>query len=155
MRGNLDAATRPMNRRLLSFMYHLFFSCLFDIDIRDLQCGFKLFKKNSLSKVISEIKVNGFAFDTEFLVMSKLNGLQIREVPIVWHHDKNSKLNIFATIFNMSRDLLNIWVKVFRTQLREKSSNEVKFIARPVVLFQALSLNPFAKRSLKSDVLTG
>jgi hypothetical protein len=55
----------------------------------------------------------------------------------------------------MSRDLLNIWVKVFRTQLREKSSNEVKFIARPVVLFQALSLNPFAKRSLKTDVLTG
>jgi dolichyl-phosphate beta-glucosyltransferase len=155
MRGSLGVATRPMKRRLLSFMYHLFFSCLFDIKIRDLQCGFKLFKKNSLSRVISEIKVNGFAFDTEFLVLSKLNGLQIKEVPIVWHHDKNSKLNLCATVLNMSSDLLNIWLKVFRTQLHENSSDRVKFVARPIILFQALSYNPFAKRSLKTDVLTG
>jgi len=155
LRGSLGVATRPIKRRLLSFMYHLFFSCLFDIKIRDLQCGFKLFKKNSLSRVMAGIKVNGFAFDTEFLVMSKLNGLQIKEVPIVWHHDKNSKLNLFSTIFNMSRDLLSIWVKAFMTQIHECSSEKVKFVARPVILFQAISYNPFAKRSIKTDVLTG
>lgn len=154
IRGSLKEAKRPRTRKFLSNMYHLLFRCLFAINIHDLQCGFKLFRKDSLSSVLREVKINGFAFDTEFLVISKLNGLRIKEVPIVWSHDANSKLKLSKTIFNMGKDLLKIWSSVFKAQLYSSDSLRGKFVARPIILFEVISHNPFIKRSIKQNVFT-
>lgn len=154
MPENIQEVERPINRKVLSQIYHVFFKCLFAIDIQDLQCGFKLFKRDSIRKILSEIRVNGFAFDTEFLVVGKMNNLKIIEVPIVWHHDKNSKMKLISTSFSMLHDLITIWQYVFATQIQKSSSFQGKFIARPIFLFQAISQVRIIKQNLEADILT-
>lgn len=149
----LNETCRPVNRQFLSLMYRLFFRCLFEIEIKDLQCGFKLFKKESLFKVISDIKINGYAFDTEFLVKSSLNRLKIKEIPIIWHHDSNSKINLYKTAFNMSKDLINIWITVSKIQIRENSLNKNQIVARPLIMYKIMSSRSVSKRTLKTSIL--
>ena len=102
--------------------------------IRDTQCGFKLFKRDSVLPIISTIQVNGFAFDTEFLVKAFLHGLCIKEVPINWHHENNSKLKIHKAIFNMSNDILKIWLNTIIIQVTDKNIPSKYFAAKPVNL---------------------
>jgi glycosyltransferase involved in cell wall biosynthesis len=132
IREGLKPIQRPFVRSCLSKMYTLCFSSLFNIKICDTQCGFKLFKRDSVLPLISTIQVNGFAFDTEFLVKSFLHGLCIKEVPINWHHENNSKLKIHKAIFNMSNDILKIWLNTIIIQVTDKNIPSKYFAAKPV-----------------------
>ena len=138
IRDGLNPIQRPIIRRCLSKMYSIYFSSLFDIRIRDTQCGFKLFKREPILPIISRIQTNGYAFDAEFLVRSSLQGLTVKEVAIDWHHEFNSKLNINKAIFVMSRDLLKIWLNVLILQLRDNNLSNDYFIAKPVILLKLI-----------------
>lgn len=134
IRDGLNPIQRPFVRSFLSKMFTIYFSSLFNVKVQDTQCGFKLFRRESVLPIISTIQTNGFAFDTEFLVRSSLHGLRIKEVPINWHHELDSKLHINKAVFNMSRDLLKIWLKVLLLQLRDKNICNNYFASRPVIL---------------------
>jgi glycosyltransferase involved in cell wall biosynthesis len=138
VRGGLNPVQRPLIRNFLSKMYALYFACLFNMKIYDTQCGFKLFRKESILPIISTIQTNGFAFDTEFLVKSFLHGLNIMEVPINWHHENNSKLNIYKAVFNMSRDLLKIWMNTIILQVKDENIQSKYFVAKPVTIIKAI-----------------
>ena len=132
IREGLKPIQRPFIRSCLSKLYTLCSSCLFNLKIYDTQCGFKLFKRDSVMPIISTIQVNGFAFDTEFLVKSFLHGLRIKEVPINWHHENNSKLKIYKAILNMSNDILKIWLNAIIIQITNKNMPSKYFAAKPV-----------------------
>ena len=151
LRGDLGPIKRPTYRSFLSFMYSLLFKCLFNVKIFDLQCGFKLFNRDSILQIISTVKTNGFAFDTEFLVKSYLHGLKIKEVPINWHHDFGSKLDIIKTVCNMFNDLVAIWLDVIKIQTTERSLHKDCFLARPIMFSRFLaSKNDILKSMLKT-----
>jgi glycosyltransferase involved in cell wall biosynthesis len=139
LRGTLGPIKRPLYRSFLSFTYSKLSACLFDIKLRDLQCGFKLFKRDSILKILSSMRTNGFAFDTEFLVKSLLYGLKIKEEPIIWQHDYGSKLNIYKAMFHMSKDLILIWIDVLKIQNTEKTIPIKYFLARPVTISKLFS----------------
>jgi len=109
LRGNLPPIETPAHRKILSSFYSWFFRFLFKMSIHDPQCGFKLFKTNIVSKLFKEIHTTGFAFDSEVLVKANWLGLKIKEVPIIWKHDPDSKINVFKQIRQMSNSLLQIW----------------------------------------------
>ena len=50
----------------------------------DTQCGAKLFKRQSLMKILPQLKETGMAFDVELLYVAYKNNLKIKEVPTVW-----------------------------------------------------------------------
>ena len=129
IREGLKPIQRPFVRSCLSKVYTICFSCLFNLKICDTQCGFKLFKRDSVLPIISTIQVNGFAFDTEFLVKSFLHGLSIKEVPINWHHENNSKLKIRKAILNMSNDILKIWLNTIIIQGTDKNIPSKNFVS--------------------------
>ena len=136
IRGGLKPIERPLIRSCLSKLYTFCFSCLFNLKICDTQCGFKLFKRDSVIPIISTIQVDGFAFDTEFLVKSFLHGLSIKEVPINWHHENNSKLKIHKAVINMSSDILKIWLNTIKIQITNKNIPSKYFAAKPVTLIK-------------------
>jgi glycosyltransferase involved in cell wall biosynthesis len=152
IRDGLKPIHRPFIRSCLSKLYTLCFSCLFNLKICDTQCGFKLFKKDSVLPIISTIQVNGFAFDTEFLVKSFLYGLSIKEVPINWHHENNSKLKIHKAILNMSNDILKIWLNAIIIQVTDKDVPSKHFAAKPVNILKyiqkLIALIPGAKSKI-------
>ena len=154
LRGDLLPIKRPIYRSVLSHLYLAFFKCLFKIDVYDLQCGFKLFKRESIQKIVPYIKTGGFAFDTEFIIVGHKFGLKIDEVPINWIHGNDSKVNVRKTAFEMSKDLLKIWYSNFNNQLWDDNIQENNFIVRPIILSKLLY--KYAPKNIaKTQLLTG
>ena len=75
--------------------------------IEDTQCGFKCFTKKSAKNIFPRCKINRFAFDPEILVIAKKLGYKIKEIPVFWKNDPESRVK-FKGIIKMGRDLLKI-----------------------------------------------
>jgi len=75
--------------------------------IEDTQCGFKCFKGEIVNKIFSKTLIGGFAFDPEVLVIAKKLGHKIKEVPVFWKNDPDSKVKM-GHVFKMALDLLRI-----------------------------------------------
>lgn len=52
--------------------------------IRDTQCGFKFFQGPLARSLFSHCRVLGFAFDVELLLLARLRGQEVVELPVVW-----------------------------------------------------------------------
>ena len=108
LRDDLGHIQRPISRTFFSYLYSFLFRILFNIPIRDTQCGFKLFNKKIIPKILSNSKISGFAFDTEMIVSAYKQNLKVKEVAIEWSHDNASKINILKQIYYMGRDIIKI-----------------------------------------------
>lgn len=76
-------------------------------EIEDTQCGFKCLTKKAVENIFPRSKINRFAFDPEILVLAKKFGYKIKEIPVYWKNDLESKVN-FKSIIKMALDLLKI-----------------------------------------------
>ena len=77
----------PLSGRISSKLYNWWVRViLFPLrKITDTQRGFKLYRKDILEKIMSaNPKDKFFSFDTELLLLAKLAGAKIGEVPIAW-----------------------------------------------------------------------
>ena len=75
--------------------------------ISDTQCGFKCFTKKAVEDVLPRCKISRFAFDPEILILAKRFGYKIKEVPVYWKNDLESKVK-FKSILKMALDLFKI-----------------------------------------------
>ncbi len=76
-------------------------------NIQDTQCGFKCFSKKVIDEIVPKCRIFRFAFDPEILVLANMAGYKIKEVPVYWKNDSESKVK-FKSVFNMALDLLKL-----------------------------------------------
>ena len=141
LRGNLSSVKRPVYRTLFSYLYSMLFRFLFKIPIHDPQCGFKLFRQEVIPDLFMKIKTTRFAFDSEVVVNAYNIGLRIKEVPIIWRHEKASKISVITQIKELGQDLLSVWYESYI--LYQQNSGvypEKKGSRKTRVLFWFLSL---------------
>ena len=62
--------------------------------MQDTQCGFKLFRGAVAHDLFSRMRMRGFSFDVELLMMAQRRGYRIAEVPVNWTHQPGSKVNL-------------------------------------------------------------
>src|SRR3989344_5170440 len=74
-------------------------------DIQDTQCGFKCFSQEAALSIFPKITVMGFSFDAQALVLAKNFGYKIKEIPIRWVNDPDSKVK-FKHIIKMLMELV-------------------------------------------------
>ena len=77
-------------------------------DIRDSQCGFKLFSRRAVETIFPRQQMEGFAFDVEILLIARRHGLKIAEVPVRWRHSPDSKVHPIRSSLSMLLDLLRL-----------------------------------------------
>ncbi|MFW6282989.1 MAG: dolichyl-phosphate beta-glucosyltransferase [Minisyncoccales bacterium] len=75
--------------------------------IWDTQCGFKAFKKEVVETILPKCRIDGFAFDPEILILARKEDFKIKEIPIEWKNDPDSKVG-FSSMFKMGKDLFKI-----------------------------------------------
>jgi len=75
--------------------------------IYDTQCGFKGFTKKATKSIFPKCKINRFAFDPEILTIAKNLGYKIKEIPVYWKNDPESKVK-FKSMVKMGIDLFKI-----------------------------------------------
>lgn len=81
--------------------------------IEDTQCGFKGFTKRAAENVFPKCRINRFAFDPEILIISKKLGYKIKEIPVYWKNDPDSKVKLNSMI-KMAADLLKIRLNLIK-----------------------------------------
>lgn len=95
-------------RRLSGRIFHFILNMLDLADVKDTQCGFKLFKSPLTKKLAQNQKCFGFSFDIEYLFLLKKVDYKVKEVPINWYHIEGSKVNIFRDSIKMLLEVLKI-----------------------------------------------
>ncbi len=107
----------PFIRKLNGFGWNLVVRLLFGHLARDIDCGFKLFKREILDQVTLES--NGAMIDTELLAGAKLRGYRIAEVPVT---------HLPRTAGNATGANLRVIIKAFRDyfHIRLRLMREIK-----------------------------
>ena len=98
-------------RRILGLFFIIFIRVLFNIKLKDSQCGFKVFHKNYALKVFKKISSFRFAFDIELIILLKKSKIKIIELPLKWVHQNGSKLNL---LYDMPKMIYDIFIIRFK-----------------------------------------
>jgi dolichyl-phosphate beta-glucosyltransferase len=77
--------------------------------IKDPYCGFKCFSAQSAQKIFPLCKSIGWALDLESLVLAKRLGYEIKEMPIFYSHDSNSKQNLKTYLKTILESIAIFW----------------------------------------------
>lgn len=100
-------AKRSKFRTILMHGFHLFVKIIGGIaDIKDTQCGFKLFDRKSAKLLFSNLHLERWAFDVELLYMASLARITVKEMSVVWTEIDGSKLSPVGAAISMAKDLL-------------------------------------------------
>ncbi len=95
---------RKLLRKILNLIVKLF---LFS-DIKDTQCGFKMFTCKAAKDIFNSQRLCGYGFDMEILYLAKQRGYKIAEVPISWKSVGGGKLNPFTDSLRILADIIKI-----------------------------------------------
>lgn len=77
-------------------------------DIKDFTCGFKCFAGAAAKDVFSRARIERWGFDTEILYIAHLRGYGIRQIPVSWRHDDDSKVKVWRAVFSSAGELLRM-----------------------------------------------
>ncbi|MBI5823666.1 MAG: glycosyltransferase family 2 protein [Chloroflexi bacterium] len=82
--------------------------------LNDTQCGFKCFSAKAAEKIFSQQTLLGWSFDIENLYIARRKKLRIKEIPIQWHYDPDSKVNAIRDALQMLGDIFRIHLNAQR-----------------------------------------
>jgi glycosyltransferase involved in cell wall biosynthesis len=63
------------------------------LPFRDTQCGFKLFRKDAARAIFPRQRLDGFGFDVEDLLIARIHGFKVVEVPVRWDNVEGTKVS--------------------------------------------------------------
>ena len=98
---------QPLPRRILSILFQGFARLILPIpgQLTDTQCGFKFYSREVAKELFQECALNGFLFDLDIILMAQRRGFTIREIPIDWRCDRDSRLRLRDNIYQMAKEL--------------------------------------------------
>ena len=129
--GSLEASKSPL-RRLLSGGLRTMVDVLFNIGVRDTQCGFKMFTAAAAEDLFRRQQIDGFSFDLEVLYLAEKFGYRISEVPVEWIDAPGSTVDAALVAFQFLADLVKIRVGDLRGDYAGPSDQAQTRIASPV-----------------------
>ncbi|OWZ02164.1 Dolichyl-phosphate beta-glucosyltransferase [Phytophthora megakarya] len=101
-------AKRHPLRNLLMHGFHVIVSTLCIKNVRDTQCGFKLFDRKAARVLFAPMHIERWAFDVELLYLAATNKMVIKEVAVQWTEVPGSKLSVISATITMLREIILI-----------------------------------------------
>lgn len=99
---------RSLRREVLSRGYNLMIRGMFLTPFKDAQCGYKVLSRRAARSLVPMVKDNHWFFDTELLIIASKWNYRIREVPVEWVEDANSRVNVVKTVWEDVKGLLRL-----------------------------------------------
>ena len=100
---------RTLKREVTSRCYNALIRIMFPRKtFRDAQCGFKAVSPEVCRRVLPLVENTGWFFDTELLLLSLRAGYRIREIPVHWEDDPDTRVRILSTAMEDLRGLLRV-----------------------------------------------
>jgi dolichyl-phosphate beta-glucosyltransferase len=97
-------------RRIMSSAFRRFIHLWTKIpeNLTDTQCGLKIYEREVALDLYQQCITEGFMFDIEIILRGVKAGYKIREIPITWTADLDSRLSPAASFFQMISELGSI-----------------------------------------------
>lgn len=99
---------QPVHRRLVGRAFNAAVRTVLLPDLRDTQCGFKLFRGDVARDLFGRLATDGFAFDVEILYRARRGGYRVSEVPVRWINSADTRVRVFRHSSEMLVDLVRI-----------------------------------------------
>lgn len=93
-------------REMMGKLFNILLRSLLPLNFMDTQCGFKMFSRKAVDIILPKMRLDGFAFDVEMLIIAQANQLQIAEVPVIWRNVLDSRVQPIRNSLEMIRDIL-------------------------------------------------
>ncbi|MBX7433107.1 glycosyltransferase family 2 protein [Mycobacterium sp. Y57] len=84
------------------------------VRIKDTQCGFKLFTRESAEALFGSSRVDGFSFDLEILWLAQRWDIAVNEIPVHWIEAPGSKVSPGRESLRFLRDVAVLRYRALR-----------------------------------------
>ncbi len=98
--------TRGLKREFISRTYITILKVAAGLRVSDAQCGFKAISHAAARELLPLVKDTQWFFDSELLLIAQKNGYRLREVPVTWTDDPDTRVRIVKTAME---DLHGVW----------------------------------------------
>ncbi|MCE2463260.1 MAG: glycosyltransferase family 2 protein [Dehalococcoidia bacterium] len=99
---------RSLKREFISRSYSTLIRAMFFTPFRDAQCGFKALSRDTVKALVPLVKDNNWFFDSELLIIANSRGFRIKEIPVYWEDDPDSRVRIIPTAWEDVKGLLRL-----------------------------------------------
>ena len=106
--GSVIKKKQPWTRVFIGWCCRILVKMLFHTKLKDTQCGFKAMRIDIAKKIAAKQLVNNFAFDVEYIYITRLNNLSMYELGITWSDDRGSTVSPIKSSLKFFKDIFYI-----------------------------------------------
>jgi glycosyltransferase involved in cell wall biosynthesis len=99
---------RRLRREINSRGYITLIKLLFWTRFSDAQCGFKAITRDAARALLPHVRDGEWFFDTELLILAEKNGYRLKEVPVRWVEDPDTRVKFPQDIIKMGGNLVKL-----------------------------------------------
>jgi dolichyl-phosphate beta-glucosyltransferase len=110
-------AQRQFMRKVATRTFRGVVRLLVATDVIDTQCGLKLFSRRAAVEIFSQATIDGFAFDTEVVLLARRLGLSHRVLPVTLVNEEMSTVSLTRHALPMLLDVLKIRARLANRRL--------------------------------------
>jgi len=121
IKGSKFIAHQPLIREQMGKVFTKLSQTVLQLNLCDFTCGFKMFSEKASKEIFSRQTIDRWGFDSEIMFLANKLGYSIKEVPVKWKNDLNSKVKFPNDIIRSLSDLTKITINhknnVYRLKL--------------------------------------
>ncbi|MEX0750110.1 MAG: glycosyltransferase family 2 protein, partial [Dehalococcoidia bacterium] len=107
---------RSIKREVNSRAFILLIKALFWTKFSDAQCGFKAIRREAAQALLPHVRDGEWFWDTELLVLAEKNGYRLKEVPVKWVEDPDTRVKFPDDIIKMVSGLVRLRFRDLRVR---------------------------------------
>lgn len=123
--------TRGPKREFISRCYNLFIKAVLFTKFSDAQCGFKAISRRAAEELLPQVKDQAWFFDTEILALAEKQGYRIKDVPVQWVDDDDSRVKIVSTAWEDIKGVFRLRRHLFSREFRERRAARLRAVSTP------------------------
>jgi glycosyltransferase involved in cell wall biosynthesis len=100
--------TRGLKREAISRIYNLLIKVVLWTNFSDAQCGCKAVSRRVVKDLMPLVQDEEWFFDTELLVRGEKGGYRIKDIPVTWVDDDDSRVKIVSTAWKDIQGVLRL-----------------------------------------------
>lgn len=127
---------RNFKRKVLSIGYSWLARIFLRLGIKDYQCGFKAMRTSTAKKLLKDVENDQWFFDSELLAVAHDAGCSIKQIPITWTENTDSRVTILPTVGEFLRGLDRL------SKSRKKVLSPERIVISSLVLCMTVLLAP-------------
>ena len=108
VRGSKIVRNEPMFNQLAGRIWNFLVRSLLFLPLRDTQCGAKFFRRAIVLPSLRAVALTNRSFEVALLYHLRKSGHRLKEMPVTWGHDQNSRMPIGKAIPVMFLSLVGI-----------------------------------------------